>query len=505
MSFRVRLTVFYAAILTGFFLCFAGIGYYMVRRTLLNGIDENLSRATEEILESTDVFLAEQLTFLKFPDDMGRFRSASIFMVVVNPQGQIIKQSDNMTGYNGTLTSIDSQNTRPHIATVNIANQHLRVYTSPMVIPDLEVDGGQRLIGHIQVAQLMDSTQTALNQLGVVLLVTGGAVFICFLFLGAGTTHNLLKPLADITTLALQITRTEDLSTRIQDNGRRDEIGDLTMALNQTFERLEKIFRSQQRLLADVSHELRTPLTTLRGYLDLMARMGEGDPESIEIMQDEVQRMSRLVGDLLLLARADGGGIPLRLERMELDTVILDVYRQLQPLGQEKNVTVMLKGLTPARILGDNDRMKQLFIILVDNAIKYTPPGGQVDLQMEHTGQTAYVTIEDSGMGIPQEHLPYIFDRFYRVDKARTRQFGGSGLGLSIAKWIITVHKGEVKVTSEPGIGTKFVISLPTLEDSHPLPDLSEPEKPTRANRPMRLPLPRLRGQRLVQSRQSSE
>ena len=496
MSFRVRLTVFYAAILTGFFLCFAGIAYYMVRRTLLTEIDSNLITATDEVLQSTDVIQTGQLTLLKFPDDMGLFRSASTFMVAVDTQGEIIKQSANLSGYDQTFYPIEARTLQSKLDTVTIANQHLRVYTYPMVLQDVDFPDGKRLIGYIQMAQLMDSTQSALNQLGVILLVTGGAVFICFLFLGAGTTHNLLRPLADITTLALQITRTEDLSRRIQDNGRNDEIGDLTMALNQTFERLEKIFRSQQRLLADVSHELRTPLTTLRGNLDLMARMGEGDPESIEIMLDEVQRMSRLVGDLLLLARADGGGSTLRLAEMELDTILLDVYRQMQRIGQEKGITVNLTRVIPARISGDIDRIKQLLIILVDNAIKYTLPGGEVTLEMIHENQTAIVRIIDTGIGIDADHLPNIFDRFYRVDKARTRQQGGSGLGLSIAKWIVMSHKGKIEVDSELGEGTIFTISFPALKEFESSGEPIPPVEPARQTLPVRIPLPRLRSQK---------
>ena len=463
----------------------------MVRQTLFNALDQNLLSLTNRVIDSARVIEQGELTVVKFPEDIGVFRSASIFMIVADNNGHIVSRSSNLDGYQGMLVPINASFANSEFKTVDIANQNLRVLTRPLIVNDAEAAGGRRIIGFIQMGQLMDSYQDALNQLGVIMAVTGGAVFVFFLFMGAGTTHMMLRPLAEITSVALQITRADDLSRRIPDRGRNDEIGDLTHALNQTFERLEMLFRSQQRLLADVSHELRTPLTTIRGNLDLMQRMGEMDEDSIEIMQDELKRMSRLVGDLLLLARADGGSTPLRKMEMELDTVLFDVYRQIQPLGIEKNIEVNLATIEPIRIEGDIDRLRQLLLILVDNGIKYTQPGGTVRLELYQENGRAIVKVNDTGAGIPEEHLPYIFDRFYRVDKARSRHLGGSGLGLSIAYWIVKSHQGEIKVESEVGVGTTFIISFPALDqmvdDDHF--DDDQEEK----TGSIRIPLPGLR------------
>ena len=463
----------------------------MVRQTLFNALDQNLLSLTNRVIDSARVIEQGELTVVKFPEDIGVFRSASIFMIVADNNGHIVSRSSNLDGYQGMLVPINASFANSEFKTVDIANQNLRVLTRPLIVNDAEAAGGRRIIGFIQMGQLMDSYQDALNQLGVIMVVTGGAVFVFFLFMGAGTTHMMLRPLAEITSVALQITRADDLSRRIPDRGRNDEIGDLTHALNQTFERLEMLFRSQQRLLADVSHELRTPLTTIRGNLDLMQRMGEMDEDSIEIMQDELKRMSRLVGDLLLLARADGGSTPLRKMEMELDTVLFDVYRQIQPLGIEKNIEVNLATIEPIRIEGDIDRLRQLLLILVDNGIKYTQPGGTVRLELYQENGRAIVKVNDTGAGIPEEHLPYIFDRFYRVDKARSRHLGGSGLGLSIAYWIVKSHQGEIKVESEVGVGTTFIISFPALDqmvdDDHF--DDDQEEK----TGSIRIPLPGLR------------
>ena len=492
MSFRVRLTVIYATILTAFFLCFAGFSYFMVRLTLLSALDDNLIGLTEKVVSSAEVFEQGSLTVMNFPEDVGIFQSASIFMIVVDGNtGQIASRSENLKAYQGLLTNIETTFSDPEFKTIEINNQTLRVLTYPLIVTDPKEATGERLVGYIQMGQLMDSVQTTLQQLSVIMIVTGGAVFVFFLFMGAGTTHMMLRPLAEITSVALQITRADDLSRRIPDRGRGDEIGDLTMALNQTFERLENLFRSQQRLLADVSHELRTPLTSIRGNLDLMQRMGEMDEDSIEIMQDELKRMSRLVGDLLLLARADGGSTPLRKVEMELDTVVLDVFRQVQPLALEQEVTVKMTGIEPVRIYGDIDRIRQLLLILVDNGIKYTNAGGTVNLNLSSEDGRGVILVKDTGPGISEDHLPYIFDRFYRVDKARTRHLGGSGLGLSIAHWIVKAHQADIQVTSKVGVGTTFTLSFEILEDIFANGHVDEGD--TERTSPIRLPLPSLR------------
>jgi signal transduction histidine kinase len=236
------------------------------------------------------------------------------------------------------------------------------------------------------------------------------------------------------------------------------------MVLNQTLERLERLFHGRQRFLADVSHELRTPLTTIRGNVDLMRRMGEADPEALDVVQDELQRMTRLVDDLLLLARADTGSLPIQRKPVELDTVFLDIYRQVRSLDQP--VDIVLREVDQAYVLGDEDRLRQLILNLIDNAIKYTPPGGNVGLSLSKSNGIVEIEVTDTGVGISFEDLPRVFDRFYRVDKARSRNLGGSGLGLSIARWIAQAHGGDIRVESREGEGSKFTISLPILPDN---------------------------------------
>jgi signal transduction histidine kinase len=301
-------------------------------------------------------------------------------------------------------------------------------------------------------------------------------------------SQRALKPINIIAQAAQQITAADDLGRRIPYDGPPDEIGQLTETFNETLERLERLFKAQRRFVADVSHEMRTPLTTIQGNLDLMKRFSSDyDEEAMEAMESEVRRMSRLVEDLLLLAKADAGRQSLVKMVVELDTLLLEVYNQSRLLNIS-GIDVSLGSIDQAQVLGDPDRLKQLLLNLVSNALKYTPEGGTVILSLSRDAQSAFVTVADTGIGIPEADLPHIFDRFYRVDKARARAMGGTGLGLSIAKWIVDAHGGQLSVISTVGEGSTFTIQLPLAPEAIPLESLRE----TRPNmRAIHLPIKR--------------
>ncbi|HLF00336.1 MAG TPA: HAMP domain-containing sensor histidine kinase, partial [Anaerolineales bacterium] len=207
-------------------------------------------------------------------------------------------------------------------------------------------------------------------------------------------------------------------------------------------------------------------LTAIRGNVDLLRRLKQPDPESLNAIQSETERMSRLVGDLLMLAQAESGNLPLARSEVELDTLLLEVYQQAQVLAANK-VAVALGEEDQARAFGDRDKLKQVLLNLVSNAIKYTPTGGKVTLGLARVNGWARFTVHDTGIGIQSEDLPHVFDRFYRVDKARTRAAGtpgGAGLGLSIAKWIAQAHGGRLEVSSQLGKGACFSLWLPLVE-----------------------------------------
>jgi signal transduction histidine kinase len=236
---------------------------------------------------------------------------------------------------------------------------------------------------------------------------------------------------------------------------------------------LERLFTLQRRFVGDVSHELRTPLTTIKGNLDLLQRYN--DPKSISNISSEVDRMGRLVGDLLLLAQADAGQIPLEMTTFDLDALLLEIYEEAHILSNRKHQIHLGENFEQVRIRGDKDRLKQLLLNLVTNAIRYTPQGGSVTLSLAEKDGMIAASVSDTGQGIPPEDLKHIFDRFYRTDKARSRAAGGTGLGLSIVKWITEAHQGRLEVQSQEGKGTTFTVLLPKMPgEASPIPDEDE-------------------------------
>jgi signal transduction histidine kinase len=238
----------------------------------------------------------------------------------------------------------------------------------------------------------------------------------------------------------------------------------MVVSFNQTLERLESLFTSQQRFLADVSHELRTPLTVIKGNVDLIRRMKVADEESLSSIDQEAGRLTRLVGGLLMLAQAESGKLALNFAPVELDLLLTEVFTEMRVLASSK-VKVHLNDIDQVMVNGDRDRLKQVFLNLISNAIQYTPSGGEIFLSIKKLGDQARVIVRDTGPGIPAEDLPHIFDRFYRAEKSRTRsKTSGFGLGLSIAHWIVEHHGGQIKVESKEGKGTTFVIWLNILK-----------------------------------------
>jgi signal transduction histidine kinase len=220
--------------------------------------------------------------------------------------------------------------------------------------------------------------------------------------------------------------------------------------------------RSKDDFIADASHELRTPLTVLRGNAEQALALGAETPRDLlEDIATEAIRMSRLVDDLLLLARSDAAALPLALERVDAEPFLTEVAGRAQPLARKWGTNLAVDVSTDGSILVDPARLEQAILILIDNAAKYGPRDGRIDLQSEERDDRLYLSVRDTGPGIPADALPHVFERFYRVDRTRARSSGGAGLGLAIAKSIVTAHRGEIEVDSVVGSGTTMTIILP--------------------------------------------
>lgn len=472
MSIRVRLGILYGAVMALILVILGTTLYYFLYFTLNAEVNRSMEQAANTVVDSAQPALMPQLGLVVGFLEFDVFSSPPIYVQAVNRDGAVRQTSSNLSG-----------ETLPHLPNaieaamqgetvwrdVHTADAHLRILSQPILI------GGEP-IGVLQVGTSLNNTDQALQQLLTILGAAGVVSIILSAALGFFLADRALGPIDRITQTALEITRTEDLSRRIQQIGPQDEVGRLATTFNEMLDRIERLFRTQKRFIGDVSHELRTPLTVIRGNLDILRRVnktveqpapvtGDGDnrrqqmlDDSLAAIEEEADRMARLINDLLLLAQADAG-VQIHHELVEIDSLLLDVGRQEQAIAD--GVDLQIHAEDRGVVSGDPDRLRQLLLNLVDNAIKYTPAGGQVTLGLAREDGWVRIDIADTGAGIPPEDLPHIFDRFYRVDKARSRQGAGTGLGLSIARWIADAHGGHIDVESEVGEGTTFTIWLP--------------------------------------------
>ncbi|MGZ9165548.1 MAG: ATP-binding protein [Anaerolineales bacterium] len=454
MSLRLRLTLLYSTLTGGILLVFAAAVIMVFNALLVNQIDNTLESSTNIIVNRIEVNSLGQVSLDLTAIDI----SSDVYVQVWGLDNEL----------QASLRTIDEFIDRPFdrdalraespiYRDVSMGNQELRVLSVPIL-------AGEHKIAVLQVAVRLDVINQARVGLTNILTIIW---LVSFLFSGNAawlTLGQTLKPLEAITETAEQINRADDLSRRLPYHGpENDEIGSLVNSFNQTLERLEALFTSQQRLLADVSHELRTPLTVIKGNVDLIRRMKRLDEESLMSIDHEAGRLTRLVGGLLLLAQAESGKLALSMQQVELDLLLTEVFQEMSILAGTR-VRVHLNEIDQVYVKGDRDRLKQVFINLVANAIQYTPQGGEVFLSLEKIGEQARIICRDTGPGIPAEDLPHIFERFSRAEKSRTRgRTTGFGLGLSIANWIVERHGGRIEVDSKEGQGTTFAIWLPVL------------------------------------------
>jgi len=451
MLLRVRLTLLYSLLMGAVLLIFGAAAFALVDIVLLSQVDDKLAVTAREFIATSHVNNLKEVNLGSLSTDMD-----------VDAHAQVWGLNNTLQDTYGDLGEghlpFDPLNSRvkhPRFRETYIDNRPLRVLSVPLKQGDSQV-------AVLQVAIPLDSIETARTYLSYVLLVMWvyGVVVV-----GVVTWFTLgvaLAPLKTIVETAQHLNRADDLSRRIPHQGlNEDEIGSLVNTFNQTLERLEGLFTSQQRFLADVSHELRTPLTVIKGNVDLIRRMKQFDEESLLSIDQEAGRLTRLVGGFLMLAQAESGKLPLTFKPVELDILITEVFQEMRVIAGNK-VHVHLNEIDQMQVNGDRDRLKQVLINLVGNAIQYTPQDGDVYLSVAKVADQARIICRDTGPGIPSEDLPHIFERFYRAEKSRTRgRASGFGLGLSITKWIVEHHDGRIEVDSKEGQGTTFAIWLP--------------------------------------------
>jgi heavy metal sensor kinase len=456
-SVRVRLTLWYAGVLALSLIAFAIAIYYAAGNIFHERQDESLrstaqtvaSAYVEEFGEAHSVSKAGEVVLaeITFPNR---------YVQLTDNAGNTIATSENLAGSSIAIPAAVLADARARgfsHATVS----GLRVTVVPL--------SSDQTLGYAVVAEPLSVIEDGLRELRRDLFA---GVFLVLLLASAGGYFLARKSLAPIASMNSQTQRisAENLSARLDVTNSRDELGRLATTINDLLARLENSFKEQQRFIADASHELRTPLAVLRGETEVAlgkTRTVEEYEQSLSLIQDEAERLSRIVEDLFILARQPiNTRAALSKERLSLNDAITDCARAAQVLAFRKGVRLKLEKDSPSIALnGDEELIRRMILNLLDNAVKYTPAGGEISLALARQNGSAEIVVRDTGIGIPEAAQPRVFDRFYRVDKARARAMGGAGLGLSIAQWIVEVHGGAIKLASTPGQGSTFTVVLP--------------------------------------------
>ena len=492
LGIRAQLTLLYTTIFAALFLLVAGVYFIYLNNTLQANFDATLSTRTAQIAsgityDSGALSIQDVTGELPANASSGASDGSSsatttggstgggqsgpqtdvnfgTLVRILDPQGKVVYVSAGFRALSIPQASVsDALHGSEWLGSVTAADGTVvRVESVPL-----------RENGHINGVLQVGATATSLTQTLHTAALALFGVAPLLLLLGAMGSYWLarraLRPVERLTRAAQEI-EAHDLRRRVPTPRAHDEIYTLATTLNGMIARLEHAFAQQRRFVADASHELRTPVAAIQSLTDVaLAQPGsvEDTTETLRAVNNEAQRLGALIGELLALARADEGQLHLEREPVRLDQLATDVAAVAEPLAAERGVTLALH-LAAATVMGDEARLIQMLLNLVDNALRYTPAGGRVDLTVATQGQRARLIVRDTGVGIAPEHLPHIFERFYRADSARTRgaiasaNEGGSGLGLAIVEWVVRAHDGEIAVASQPAHGTTITVTFPS-------------------------------------------
>lgn len=456
-SVRTRLTLWYAGVLAVSLVVFAVLIYYTAVASLRERQDESLKSTAQTVASAYEEELQEQQSISKAGQIvMAELIFPNRYVQIIDSAGHQIATSKNASGMRTTI---------PEAVLTRARDQNFDFLTSDGFRVAVVPISSDRTLGFAAVAEPLSVIEEGFSRLrrdffaGVplVLLVASLAGY----FLAR-------KSLSSIASMSAQTQRisAESLSSRLDVTNPRDELGRLATTINDLLGRLENAFNEQQRFIADASHELRTPLAVLRGESEVAlekTRTVDEYQESLSLIKDEAERLSRIVEDLFILARQPIDA-PAKLVRDQvvLNDAVRDCARAAQVLATRKGVQLTVhNNNAPIALSGDEDLLKRMILNLLDNAVKYTPAGGEISLTLGRQNGNAQIVVRDTGIGISDQDQLRVFDRFYRVDKARSRALGGAGLGLSIVRWIVDAHEGKIQIQSSDGVGSVFTVELP--------------------------------------------
>ncbi len=453
LPIRLKLTAWYFAVLGVTLTLFGGIAYFAMQESIEATVDESLRDQAHGIRELMTQFLPEGTE--RVADELrehSELEEEGDLSQVSDEDGHWIYRSSLMERYGVPSTGIG----KPALASLRLKDMPLRVLTSEAKL------GGRTY--RIQVAVPMDDFYDALDHFKWMLFLLSPLLLILASAGGYWMSRRALRPVDEINKGAQSIT-SKNLSSRLSVPQSHDELQRLSETLNAMLQRLESAFKRITQFTADASHELRTPVALMRTTAEISLRKPRDQDEYREALTQilrELEKTSALIEKLMLLARADAGAEALQFARIDLIGSLRDACQQGQTLAEAKQVCFQSEiGNSHVFVEGDEHALERLFLILIDNAVKYTQPGGQVTASLAESNGFAVIELRDNGIGIPEDDLPHIFERLYRADKARSRDLGGVGLGLAIGQWIAQAHGGLVEVQSKPGHGSVFRVRLP--------------------------------------------
>ncbi len=461
---RTRLTLWYSGILFLILLIFSGALLAYFHQTLKWSLDQALLTriaAMEHSIEES----AGHIDFSEI-QEMDYFEPSSLpkFIQIMNPGQQILVKSLNLGDYSLTPTP----------------EQWGKILENHTVFGTRQFPGKEgiryacvpfRWRGHLKyiliVGMSLESIERPVSRLRVALMLFIPILLILAGFGGWFLAGKSLRPLKDLTQRARSIT-VHHLNQPLTISNAGQEIQELIDVFNEMIRRLDVSFRKIKQFTADASHELRTPLTVIKGESEVALR-AERKPaayrETIRRILEEADYMTRIVESLLLLSRIDAGQLQLKKVPVDLSSLVERVVRELTFLATRKNLRLNTRLEKGAIVQGDEERLEQVIKNLVDNSLKYTESGGEISVEVFREKGNVFLRVSDTGVGIPAEDLPRVFDRFYRVDKSRSRKIGGSGLGLSIVKWIVDAHRAHIEIQSDEGKGTAVTVHFPAEEE----------------------------------------
>jgi two-component system, OmpR family, sensor kinase len=477
-SVRVRLALWYSAVLALVLLALAGAMYLLLARNAVQSTDSNLSELADAFLTTVNAELESDTSrpglIQAAQEAIAEHRFRDDAFVVLDPDQRIVITSEDLLGIDSARRDFPSGvfASESFRRLVHSTAQPARLFGNVQG----GRDGFRGVVRHFAVGDaeytlvVLQSLHRQQEMFEAIVQTFAVVIPLAVLLATSGGYFLAKKSLAPVLAMGIQAGKisASNLHERLNIRNENDELGQLAKSFNELLDRLDGSFEQQHRFMADASHELRTPVSILRGEAEVSLsreeRSQEEYRESLTIVRAEAKRLSQIVEDLFTLARADAGQHPLVKRDFYLDELVAEVVHSARALALKKEIALVCETSEECLFFGDQDLLQRMVMNLVSNAVKYTPRGGSVNVACRVAGCRYALTVSDSGLGIPGELQPRVFERFFRADIARSREDndqGGAGLGLSIARWIAEAHRGNLELTRSSATGSVFTAYLP--------------------------------------------